>query len=69
LKKASIGLLEADQKLVYYHGYKHYQEKYEFYDLKKDPEELDNLYKTSPIAEEMQGELDQKFGKVRLPVE
>ena len=68
LKKASMALIRGGQKLVYYNGYKHYQDKYEFYDLENDPEELENQYKSIPIAKEMKAELDQKFEIVKKPI-
>ncbi len=68
MNKASFALIEADQKLVYYHGYKHYQDKYELYDLENDPEELDDRYKSSAVAEEMQTELDEKFEEIKQPI-
>ena len=61
-------LIEGDQKLVYYYGYKHYQDKYEFYDLGNDPEELDNRINSRPVAEEMQARLDQKWEVIKPPV-
>lgn len=69
LNKVSLALIRGENKLVYFTGYKNYQDKYEFYDLSNDPEELENSFKVSPIAKEMKTELDQKFEKVKQPIQ
>ena len=67
LERVSLALINGENKLVYYHGYNQYKNKYEFYDLRNDPEELENNYKTSPIAKEMQAELEQNFNEIKSP--
>ena len=69
LNKASLALIRGDNKLVYFSGYKHYQDKYEFYNLINDPQELDNRFNSSLIAEEMQVELDRKYAEIKNPVD
>lgn len=61
LRKATLGIIRGQYKLVHYLGYKYYPDNYEFYDLKNDPEELRNLYPDHPVARELQVELDQKL--------
>jgi arylsulfatase A-like enzyme len=69
LNKATIALIRGNYKLVYYHGYKHYQGKYEFYDLHNDPQELENLFNSHPAAKEMKPELDAKFATASQPLD
>jgi arylsulfatase A-like enzyme len=55
-------------RLVYYCYPKDHYQKYEFYDLDADPEELKDLYPSSPsLAQEMQDELLQKVEEVNKP--
>jgi len=68
LDKATIAMIRGQNKLVYYHGYKHYHDKYEFYDLRNDPGELENLYHSHPEAKQMQFELDARYARVSQPV-
>jgi arylsulfatase A-like enzyme len=56
---ATTALVKGHYKLVHYTRYPRARDRYEFYDLQNDPEELENLYKTSPIAREYQTELEQ----------
>ncbi|MFC2053524.1 sulfatase [Chloroflexota bacterium] len=67
LKKATIALLKGQYKLIHYLGYRDYDDEYEFYDLQNDPDELENLYPSHPIARELQVELDQKLQEVNQP--
>jgi arylsulfatase A-like enzyme len=64
LRKASIAMLQGQYKLVYYTGYKYYDEQYELYDLKNDPQELENQYPAHPVARELQSELEQRLREV-----
>jgi arylsulfatase A-like enzyme len=67
LEKVTIALLKGQYKLIYYLGYRDYDDEYEFYDLQNDPDELENLYPSHPIARELQVELDQKLQEVNQP--
>jgi len=67
LKKASVALVQGENKLIYYLGYKGAPEGYELYDLNRDPEELTNLYHSHPMAIEMQATLERKIRKVNQP--
>ena len=67
MKKHTTTLIRGSQKLVYYKGYKNYNDKYEFYDLEADPEEIHNQYPDHPASQELQDELDQKLHDVDLP--
>jgi hypothetical protein len=51
---------------VNYFGYDNYQG-YELYDLKNDPQELENLYPTHPASQQLQAELDAKLEQVNQP--
>ena len=66
IQKGSFALLKGDYKLVRYLGYNDYSG-YEFYDLKNDPEEREDLYTSHPAAKDLQAELDQKLEQVNLP--
>jgi N-sulphoglucosamine sulphohydrolase, C-terminal len=56
---ATTALVKGHYKLIHYTRFPRARDRYEFYDLQNDPEELENLYKTSPIAREYQTELEQ----------
>ena len=60
LKKASVALLKGHYKMVHYFGYRHYDNHYELYDLKNDPDELNNIYPNHPLSHEYKIELDNK---------
>ncbi len=66
LRKATLAIIRGQYKLVHYLGYKYYPDNYEFYDLKNDPDELQNLYPDHPGASELQAELDQKLSDYNL---
>ncbi|MBE0683960.1 MAG: sulfatase-like hydrolase/transferase [Anaerolineales bacterium] len=59
--KATYSIIKGNYKLIYYSGYIHkYQDYFEFYDLKEDPEELQDKYskpRFSSIISEMRSEL------------
>ena len=42
-RKATFALVQEQYKLVYYSGYPGYDEVYELYDLREDPEEINNI--------------------------
>jgi len=65
--KATLTILKGQFKLILYLGYKYYKDKVEFFDLANDPEELQNLYPTHPIARELLGELQLKLEEVDQP--
>ncbi|MFN2159944.1 MAG: sulfatase [Anaerolineales bacterium] len=67
LTKASVVLFKDQYKLIRYLGYKGAPYGYEFFDLKNDPEELNNLYLTHKAAKEMQAALDLKISQVNKP--
>ena len=47
LEKSTISLIKGGRKLICYSGYEGMDEYYEFFDLKNDPEELENNYSTT----------------------
>ena len=57
-------MIQDEHKLVYYHGYQDYEDQYELYDLKNDPDELENRYPSDPASGEMQAILDEKFNEI-----
>lgn len=67
LTKATTAMIRGAYKLIHYQGYQHYNDNYEFYDLDRDPLELDNLYPDHPAAKIMQDELDQKQAEADHP--
>jgi len=67
LTKATTCMLEGDYKLVHYRGYRYGRDDYEFYDLKNDPEELNDIYTTHPTARRMQLELNRTLFMADLP--
>jgi arylsulfatase A-like enzyme len=65
LKNYSMSLTRNNHRLTYYSYPKDSYEKYEFFDLGADPQELKDLYLFQPtIAKEMQEELSQKVLEV-----
>jgi arylsulfatase A-like enzyme len=64
LKKVTLAMIKGRYKLIYYLGYEGYSDIYEMYDLEEDPEELVNIYATSPLAAELRVELQTKLEKV-----
>ena len=64
----SISITRDHHRLAYYKYPKRAYEKYEFYDLSADPQELDDLYSLSPaLAIDMKDELSQKIDEVNRP--
>ena len=64
----SMSLTRDHHRLAYYSYPKEGYQKYEFYDLDADPEEMKNLYASLPaLAREMQEELLQKVSEVNKP--
>ena len=56
---ASTAVVNGRYKLVHYTHYRQVRDLYEFYDLQNDPEELENIYKTNPLARDYQAELEK----------
>jgi arylsulfatase A-like enzyme len=68
LSKFSIALTKGRSRLTYY-KYPQF-EQFEFYDLEKDPEEMNDLYPSQPaLAKQMQEELLEKLEEVNQPYE
>jgi arylsulfatase A-like enzyme len=69
IKKGTIAMVKNRYKLIYYFGYRgRYRSNYEMYDLKNDPEEMDDLYsETNDIARDMKAELQTKLDQVNGP--
>ena len=56
---ATTSVVKGQYKLIHYTRYLRARDRYEFYDLQNDPEELENRYKTDPLAKDYQAELQQ----------
>lgn len=67
LTKATVALIKGRYKIVHYLGYRYYKDEYELYDLKNDPDELNNVYASHPAAKDLQAELDQKMLEADQP--
>jgi len=68
LRNYAMSLTRDHHRLTYYSYPRDHYEKYEFYDLDADPEEMKDLYPAHPsMAQEMQEELMQKVHDVNLP--
>ncbi len=68
LTHATLALIKGEYKLIYYTGYQGFDNRYELFNLKQDPEELKNLYKKEKaIADSMQNELAGKLSEMNRP--
>jgi len=67
IERGSIAMVQDRYKLIRYLGYSGAPGGYEFYDLVNDPEELENLYATHPLAKDLQASLDNKIRQVNRP--
>jgi arylsulfatase A-like enzyme len=67
LTRTSISLTKSPYRLTYY-KYPEFGEQFEFYNIVEDPDELQNLYSSSPAsALDMRAELLQKLSEVNHP--
>jgi arylsulfatase A-like enzyme len=68
LEKATFAMIKGGYKLIYYRGYEGYDNVFELYNLKQDPEELENLFETRTIiASELKQELLAKIEEKDVP--
>jgi arylsulfatase A-like enzyme len=67
LRKASTAVLQERYKLTHYVGYRYGKDVYEFYDLKDDPGEMNNLFDEHPVAKELQADLDAQQARADEP--
>ncbi len=68
LRKATVAMIKGDYKIIYYRGYQGHDGVFEMYNLKQDPEELDDLYDTnSTVASELKFELLAKIEEKDAP--
>jgi arylsulfatase A-like enzyme len=70
LTEVTVALIKGDHKLMYFTGYKELgdKERIELYDLKHDPEELNDLASSKPkTTSELLNELKQKLKGVNEP--
>ena len=66
--KATVAMIKRNYKLIYYVGYEGHDGVFELYDLKSDPEELNDLYEShKSIADELEWELLTKIENVNEP--
>jgi arylsulfatase A-like enzyme len=60
IEHGTFALRKGDHKLIYYRGFAQYgnEDRFELYDIRNDPEELDDLYAASlPLAQDLRREL------------
>ena len=69
LTTATFAMRKGDYKIIMYRGYDAYgKDVFELYDLKKDPEEVNDLYaEDSEIAIQLQKEVTEKFDGINQP--
>jgi uncharacterized sulfatase len=67
LRKATTAIIKDELKLIHYFGYKHYNDKYELYNLKDDPKEISNLFNENSFSKELQQILNTQEAKSDLP--
>jgi hypothetical protein len=68
LRHYSMSITRDHQRLVQFRYPEEGYEKYEFYDLDADREEMEDLYPSKPkLARDMQAELEQKVTEVNRP--
>ena len=71
LKVATVAMIKGDYKIMYFIGYKELGEdrqRIELYNIKEDPEELNNLLEIElEIGNEMLDELKMKLDKMNAP--
>lgn len=65
LQKATVALVRDRYKLIQYRGYAGLETEYELYDVVEDPEERVDLAEETPLAEELQGELEDRLQRSR----
>jgi arylsulfatase A-like enzyme len=66
---ATIALIKWPYKLIHYFGYEQLPYHFELYNLKEDPEELDDLYPAAPsYAAELENELLAKLDQVNQDI-
>ncbi len=62
LDKATFAMISGEYKLIYYRGYKGFDEQYELFNLENDPEELVNLFSPAdPVAQQLKARLLSKL--------
>ena len=63
LRKATFSLIRDQHKLIYYKGYAGFDEIYELYNLREDPEELNNIFsKGGSISKDLVQALNEAIG-------
>jgi choline-sulfatase len=68
LEKGTIAMIKGKYKLIWYFGYKGFEDTFEMYDLENDPEELNDIASLrSSLAHELQHELVRKLEEVNKP--
>jgi len=60
LTKATTVLIKDNYKLIHYFGYKHYNDEYELYDLKNDPNEINNIFPSYPYSLDLKSILNSQ---------
>jgi len=66
IEKASFAVFRGDYKLIEYYGYDQLETPYELYNLRNDPEEMDDLSKSeTAVAKEMRAVLKSELDQVQ----
>jgi arylsulfatase A-like enzyme len=65
INNGTLALVKGNHKLIHYFGYEGFEDEYEFYDLKNDPEEMNDLYPSrTKLVAKFKHELNQKLAEV-----
>lgn len=68
LQKATFAMIKGDHKLVYYRGYQGFDNVFELYNLRQDPEELEDIFQShKEIASELKQQLLSTIEEKDLP--
>lgn len=70
LSKVTASIVKGEHKLIHYFGYEDFDNQFELYDLKNDPEELNDLYASAKdVGESLKNELLMKLKEVTKPIQ
>lgn len=64
ISRATVAMYEETYKLIHYLGYPELEDRYELFNLKEDPEELNDIFQQeSSLARELKSELERNWGQ------
>lgn len=68
LAKSTVAMLKGDYKIIQYAGYEAGDPSFEVYDIRRDPDELADIYPTNkPVAVELHAELTERLRQANAP--